>query len=80
MRGYHIVNTVIHAIAGLLVFGLAVDLFRRQMLLRKLDTSSNAPEIAALFAAAILVTHPIQTQSSTCRSPGRMAKSNGSKG
>ena len=56
VRGYHIVNTLIHAIAGLLVYLLAIDWFTRQRGLGR-------PQIAALLAAAIFIAHPIQTQS-----------------
>jgi tetratricopeptide (TPR) repeat protein len=64
-RGYHIVNIIIHAIAGILVYLVAIDLFRRQWYQANKDAITRAPQIVALLAAAIFVAHPIQTQSVT---------------
>lgn len=63
VRGYHLVNAVVHAISGMLVYLLAIDLFRRSR--RPRQSTRRAPEITALLAAAIFIAHPIQTQSVT---------------
>jgi tetratricopeptide (TPR) repeat protein len=65
VRGYHIVNIIIHAIAGILVYLLAIDLFGRQQYPANKDTATRESQIVALLAATIFVAHPIQTQSVT---------------
>jgi hypothetical protein len=65
VRGYHIVNIIIHAIAGILVYLLAIDLFGRQQYRANKDTATRESQIVALLAATIFVAHPIQTQSVT---------------
>lgn len=76
VAGYHLVNIVIHLINGVLVYFLALILFRQllhipgQKLAPSLDCrpsqSANAPITAmALFSALIFVAHPVQSQSVT---------------
>ncbi len=58
--GYHLVNVVIHILAGLVAYGLAL------VLLRKLSSFSD-PVISylGLFSGLLFVTHPLQTQAVT---------------
>jgi tetratricopeptide (TPR) repeat protein len=74
--GYHVVNIVIHLVNGILVYFLALVLFR-QLLDRgggKGATPPDAPvppslkasiQEMSLFAALLFVVHPLQTQSVT---------------
>ncbi len=68
LAGYHAVNLLVHMINGLLVYALALLTFRRQGTV--LPANSAAPCLAmigpaALFAAAVFVAHPVQTQAVT---------------
>jgi protein O-mannosyl-transferase len=58
--GYHFVNLLIHIANGILVFFLALALFRK--LTRADDESAY---LAALFASLVFIAHPIQTQAVT---------------
>ena len=61
VAGYHVVNTLIHALTGLLVFAFAVAFSR---LVRK-DDSSLGTTLFALAVALLFVAHPIQSQAVT---------------
>ena len=68
MRGYRGVNVAIHAVNGLLVFALALTLYRRTLVLRAgpawlADTHTRTA--VAGFAALLFVAHPLQIQSVT---------------
>ena len=73
VRGYHIVNIVIHFLNGILVYLLANALFiltssRSDLRAPDIVISKSArpmPEFMPLFAALVFVAHPIQTQSIT---------------
>ena len=60
VAGYHVLNIMIHALNGLLVYGLAGFALRRRS---RLPAASVEP--AALFAALLFVAHPLQTQAIT---------------
>lgn len=63
VRGYHIVNTAIHAINGMILYLLVIWLFRTPKLsANPLAMNSNW---IALFASLLFVAHPIQTQAVT---------------
>jgi tetratricopeptide (TPR) repeat protein len=68
VTGYHAVNLAIHLLNGLLVYALALDVFRR---LRGLpgqwnpDLDARAAGWMALCAALLFVAHPLQVQSVT---------------
>ncbi|MCX5880458.1 MAG: tetratricopeptide repeat protein, partial [Deltaproteobacteria bacterium] len=58
--GYHLVNLFIHIANGILVFFLSRRLFQ------KLSGTDNPDSyLAALFAALIFISHPLQTQAVT---------------
>ena len=58
--GYHLVNLLIHAANGIMVF------FLSQMLFRKLTRADDLSiYLSALFAALIFTAHPLQTQAVT---------------
>jgi len=63
VRGYHIVNIVIHTINGILVYLLALAVFTHL----KGNSKENSLQInlMSLFASLIFVAHPINTQSVT---------------
>ena len=66
VKGYHLVNILIHIVNGLLVYFLALILLRRdQTLARRKPASERRLHLAALFAAAIFIAHPAQTQAVT---------------
>jgi Flp pilus assembly protein TadD len=66
VTGYHVVNTIIHSINGILVYFLALILFKQlsempgQRILQ-----FRSPALMSLFAAFFFVAHPLQTQSVT---------------
>ena len=63
VRGYHVVNTLIHALAGLVLFGIV----RRTLLRPRWRESFGAAALPLAFAIALLwVLHPLQTESVTC--------------
>ena len=66
VTGYHVVNLLVHAANGLLVYVLALQLFARARALRDQATAPLGPDVlrpAALFAALLFAAHPLQTQS-----------------
>jgi len=69
VRGYHVVNTIIHVLNGILVFFLAGILFRSPRTNGPgfVSTGRRDPDgsiwLVSLFSALIFVSHPIQTQS-----------------
>ncbi|MEA3361376.1 MAG: tetratricopeptide repeat protein [Thermodesulfobacteriota bacterium] len=63
VRGYHIVNIVIHTINGILVYLLALAVFT-QLKGNPKETSLQI-NLMSLFASLIFVAHPINTQSVT---------------
>jgi tetratricopeptide (TPR) repeat protein len=66
VKGYHLVNTLIHIVNGVLVYFLALILLRRnQSLTDRLSASDRRTRLVALFAAAIFITHPLQIQAVT---------------
>lgn len=66
VKGYHLVNIFIHVANGALVYFLALILLRRnRSLTDRQPASDRRLQLAALFAAAIFVAHPVQIQSVT---------------
>jgi tetratricopeptide (TPR) repeat protein len=68
VAGYHALNIAIHLANGVLVYLLALQIFRRQGSLPgpKLPAGRGDPiPLLALFAALVFVAHPIQTQAVT---------------
>lgn len=62
VRGYHLTNVAIHAVAALLLFGVV----RRTLRCGRLATRFGAASAPIAFAAALIwVVHPLQTQSVT---------------
>jgi len=62
VRGYHRFNFVVHAIAGLLLFGI----IRRTIQLHNHRGGQEIPAAGLAFAAAVLwLVHPLQTESVT---------------
>ena len=60
--GYHLFNLAVHAIAGLLLFGIV----RRTIQLHNDRSGRNVPAAGLAFAAALLwLVHPLQTESVT---------------
>ncbi len=62
-RGYHVMNTLIHALAALALFGIVRRTLRRP-LLRERFGSAAVP--LALGVALLWALHPLQTESVTC--------------
>ncbi len=62
-EGFHVVNLLVHLGNALLVFGLVLVSFRSPRL-RESELAGHAP-VVAFAAAALFVTHPIQTQAVT---------------
>ena len=60
--GYHLVNMIIHILAGVFLYGF---LFLTFNLPHLKDTYGSIAYKAALFASLIFISHPIQTQSVT---------------
>jgi tetratricopeptide (TPR) repeat protein len=66
VKGYHLVNVLIHVVNGMLVYFLALMLLRRHRTITGAHESSDRRlRLAALLAAAIFVAHPLQTQAVT---------------
>lgn len=66
VKGYHLVNVLIHVLNGMLVYFLALLLLRRNRLLTDRDDFSDLRlRMTAFLAAAIFVAHPIQVQAVT---------------
>ena len=63
VTGYHILNLIIHLLNALLVYFLVCLTFRTPVL----ETSAirDKAELAALFAASMFVSHPLQTMAVT---------------
>ena len=63
VRGYHILNTLIHVLAALTLFGIV-----RRTLLRPVlrDRFGGAAQPLALAVALLWALHPLQTESVTC--------------
>jgi tetratricopeptide (TPR) repeat protein len=64
-RAFHAVNVAIHLLNGLLVWRLGVVLMRRGLALGGRPLDDATVEAAALAAALVFISHPIQTQSVT---------------
>lgn len=68
VRGYHVVNLVVHGVCGLLVYLLALAILRdagRQDGQGFPLVAPSRTRLAALFAALLFVSHPVQTQAVT---------------
>jgi protein O-mannosyl-transferase len=63
VTGYHILNLIIHLLNALLVYFLVCLTFRTPVL--GISTIKDKAELAALFAAAMFVSHPLQTMAVT---------------
>lgn len=59
VRGYHVVNMVVHASAALLLFGIVRRTLRSSSLRERFGRSADA---LALIGAAIWAVHPLQTE------------------
>lgn len=68
VTGYHVVNIIIHLINGILVYFLALIIFKQASQVPNQKTTkidgTLIPKISC-FAALIFVAHPVQTQSVT---------------
>ncbi|MBI5493368.1 MAG: tetratricopeptide repeat protein [Deltaproteobacteria bacterium] len=62
--GYHAVNTLIHAINGLLAFGIITAAFRTPVMAHN-GKERGLPFAVALAASLIFVAHPVQTEAVT---------------
>ncbi len=66
VKGYHLVNILIHIGNGVLVYFLALILLRKnQTLAHRKPVSERRLRLAALFAGAIFIAHPAQIQAVT---------------
>ncbi|TDJ18914.1 MAG: tetratricopeptide repeat protein [Gammaproteobacteria bacterium] len=66
VKGYHLVNILIHIVNGVLVYFLALILLRKnQTLAHRKPASERRLRSAAFFAAAIFIAHPVQIQTVT---------------
>ena len=63
VRGYHVMNTLIHALAALTLFGIVWRTLRRPVLV---DRFGSAAGPLALGVALLWALHPLQTESVTC--------------
>ena len=63
VTGYHILNLIIHLLNALLVYFLVSLTFRTPVIGK--STIKDKAELAALFAAAMFVSHPLQTMAVT---------------
>jgi len=68
VTGYHVFNIVVHLINGILVYLLALIIFKQAYDIQR-DQSKPfhivSIQLPSLFAALVFITHPIQTQSVT---------------
>jgi len=68
VRGYHLVNVLVHMVNGLLVYALAfvtLKLLRRTANVRAVPPSDRFAILVAAVTALVFTAHPIQTQSVT---------------
>ena len=66
VKGYHLVNILIHIANGVLVYFLALNLLQRnRTLAHGKPASERRLRLAALFAAVIFIAHPVQIQTVT---------------
>jgi len=65
VKGFHIVNITIHLINGYLVYFLARKVFALDPQQQITGDASRKITLAAIFTAAVFVTHPIQISSVT---------------
>ncbi len=66
--GYHLINLIIHILSGLVVWRLALLIFRRMgdsEMPSPGKTPVDKPFSAALFAGLLFIVHPVQTQAVT---------------
>ncbi len=62
VTSYHVFNLVLHMACGLLVFGFARSTLRLPVLAKRFAEHADG---LALFAAAVFLVHPVQTESVT---------------
>jgi hypothetical protein len=60
--GYHVVNLVIHILAGLVLFGIARRTFLQPVMAKRFETEATS---LALAIAVIWTIHPLQTKAVT---------------
>ena len=66
VKGYHLVNILIHVANGVLVYFLAFILMQRpRAYAQQASMPASKARLAALVAAAIFIAHPVQTQAVT---------------
>lgn len=66
VKGYHLVNILIHIINGVLVYFLTLVLLRRnRTTVEQYQATNRTIRLVALLAAAVFIAHPLQTQSVT---------------
>jgi hypothetical protein len=65
VSGYHLFNLAIHLLNASLLYIFMLFTFKTPFLSRTSGESSRERDLAALFAALIFVSHPIQTQAVT---------------
>ncbi|MDO8427120.1 MAG: tetratricopeptide repeat protein, partial [Deltaproteobacteria bacterium] len=63
--GYHAINTLIHVMNGLLVFGIVSATFKAPVMSKGEEEGSGLPFAVALTSALIFVAHPVQTEAIT---------------
>ena len=66
VKGYHLVNILIHVVNGVLVYLIALTLLDRDARMRGVEPPSRQRLwLAALLAAALFIVHPVQLQAVT---------------
>jgi len=68
VAGYHIVNIIVHLVNGILVYFLALIIFKQASHTRDrkiLQIRTGSIPLMSFFAALIFITHPVQSQSVT---------------
>ena len=63
VRGYHVLNLLLHAVATITLFGLVRRTLSRPTLWKRLDVT---PTGFAFFVALLWTVHPLQTESVAC--------------